>query len=122
MIESKLTELIKEIRGERPDNVTLFEELLFYVKDSKDNGAVITLRFDNGFGALVFLGGGEALREISDDTIYTVTWLETANHISEYNVTHLPLGGPTNVKYTSYEELRNILRRIRDYPNEPAPF
>lgn len=121
MIETtNLNELIKEFRGERPDNATLFEEMLFYVKDSKDNGAVTTLRFDNGFGALVFTPGGETLDGISDDTIYTVTWPETASHISDYNVTHHPLGGPTHTKYNTYEEMRAILRKIRDY--EPAPF
>lgn len=120
MIESSLKELLKEIRGERPDNATLFEEMLFYVKDSKDNGAVTTLRFDNGFGALVFTGGGEVMRDISDDTIYVVSWPAEANHISDYSVTHAPLGGPTHVKYGSFDEMRAILRKVRDY--DPAPF
>ena len=120
MIESKLSDLIKEIRGERPDNPTLFEELLFYVKDSKDNGAVTTLRFDNGYGAIVFTPGGETLRGISDDMVYSVQWPAEATHISEYNVTHKPLGGPTNVKYSTYDEMRSILRKIQAY--DPAPF
>lgn len=120
MIEMSKQELLKEFRGERPDNATLFEEMLFFVKDSKDNGAVTTLRFDNGFGALVFTPGGEELRGISDDMIYVVRWPAEANHISDYNVTHEPLGGPTHTKYGSYDEMRSILRKIQAY--EPAPF
>lgn len=117
MIESKLTDLIKEIRGERPDNPTLFEELLLYIKHYKDDESVVTLRFDNGFGAVVFLEGTEGM---SEDTIYTVTWLPTAKDIGDYNVTHEPLGGLTNVKYNTYEEMRSILRKIQAY--ERAPF
>ena len=120
MIEISRDELIKELRGERPDNATLFEEMLFFVKDSKDNGAVTTLRFDNGFGAIVFTPGGETIWGISDDMVYTVTWKAEAKDITDYNVTHLPLGGPTNVKYTSYDELRTILRKIQAY--DLAPF
>lgn len=120
MIEISLHELVKEIRGERPDNPTLFEEMLFFVKDSKDNGAVTTLRFDNGFGAIVFTPGGEVLDGISDDTIYVVKWPSNAKHISDYSVTHEPLGGETHVKYSSYDEMRSILRKIQAY--KPAPF
>ena len=122
MIEISIKELLKEVRGERPDNATLFEELLFYVKDSKDNGSVTTLRFDNGFGALVFTGGGEVMRDISDDTIYTVTWTAEAKHISDYSVTHIPLEGETHRKYTSWNEMRSILRKVRDFGTDPAPF
>lgn len=120
MIEISRDELIKELRGERPDNATLFEEMLFFVKDSKDNGAVTTLRFDNGFGAIVFTPGGEALQGISDDTVYSVTWPAEAKDITDYNVTHEPLGGVTNVRYADYDELRSILRKIQAY--DPAPF
>lgn len=120
MIEISLHELVKEIRGERPDNATLFEEMLFFVKDSKDNGAVTTLRFDNGFGAIVFTPGGETLRGISDDMVYVVRWPADAKDIADYNVTHEPLGGTTNVKYSSYDEMRSVLRKIQAY--DPAPF
>jgi len=120
MIEITREELIKEVRGERPDNATLFEDMLFFVKDSKDNGAVTTLRFDNGFGAMVFTPGGEAPRGISDDMVYAVKWPSNAKHISDYSVTHEPLGGQTNVKYSSYEEMRSVLRKIQAY--DPAPF
>lgn len=120
MIEISRHELLKEIRGERPDNASLFEEMLFFVKDSKDNGAVTTLRFDNGFGAIVFTPGGEELRGISDDMVYVVTWPAEAKDITDYNVTHEPLGGVTNVRYEDYDELRSILRKIQAY--DPAPF
>jgi hypothetical protein len=56
----------------------------------------------------------------SDDKIYSVTWPAEAKHLSDYSVTHYPLGGLTHLTYNSYDELRSILRKIRDY--EPAPF
>lgn len=121
MIEMSKQELLKEFRGERPDDASLFQEMLFFVKDSKDNGAVTTLRFNNGFGALVFTPGGEELRGISDDMIYVVKWPDSAKHISDYNVTHEPLGGPTHTKYGSYDEMRSILRKIQEYDSLP-PF
>ena len=122
MIEASIRDLMKEFRGERPDNATLFEEMLFYVKDTKADGAITTLRFDNGFGALVYTPkhNGELFETTSGDTIYSVTWPANAEHIGDYNVTHVPLGGPTHVKYDTYDEMRAILRKIRDY--DPAPF
>ena len=121
MIESSLKDLLKEIRGERPDNATLFEEMLFYVKDTKADGAVSLLRFDNGFGAMVFTPtySGEPYENMSDDHVYSITWPATAEHISDYSVTHVPLGGPTNTKYDSFDEMRAILRKIRDYETPP---
>lgn len=123
MIESSLQGLLKEIRGERPDNATLFEEMLFYVKDTKAEGAITMMRFDNGFGAMVFTPtySGELYeKNMSDDRVYSITWPATAEHLTDYNVTHAPLQGDTNLKYGSYDEMRAILRKIRDY--DPAPF
>ena len=118
MIELTREELIKEVRGERPDNATLFEDMLFHIKhaqDDKERGERFILRFDNGFGAVVFLDG----EEISD-TVYTVTWNSSAKSIHDYSVTHLPFNGDTNIKFSNYEEMRRALKKVRDY--DPAPF
>ena len=111
MIKASLSDMMKEFRLERPDNATLFEEMLFYVKDSKREREVTILRFDNGFGAVVFLDSPE-----SADVVYAVHWPDTARGLQDYNVTHEPFGGPTNQGFTTFDEMRTLLRKIRSHP------